>query len=388
MKRNHLHMWMGVVASVAAANAEAQVVFSPDLGGDSGLFANSIYEANFNLLPPPPLGGGPGMGLGAGDNIDAASSDKDDTDPDFVPCFSVDPTSSGSPLPFRAPFTSFTVFDQASKNQVEGDLFSATEAFNRVNGLLPVPISLGLNSNELIANQSPTYPNEMSLLPLANPADFVFPKSPRDNVNAETMLEPGSSAMIFSLSANSPSIQSLGGTSGADLFFDPNITVGGNEQIYATFAQLGLLQQDDIASVAYYDSNNDNQYNGIDTVYFTLTRTSPTLGPLGLSAADVLVSSGGMTRLFISHSILGLQPTDAIDAVSLDTLIAGSVFQTIRMKICPADLNGDGQVDVLDFFAFVVAFGTGNPIADLDMNGQIDVLDYFAFIVAFLAGCP
>ncbi len=55
---------------------------------------------------------------------------------------------------------------------------------------------------------------------------------------------------------------------------------------------------------------------------------------------------------------------------------------------CPADINGDGAVDVLDFFAFVTAFAAGDPVADINGDGAIDVLDFFAFVAAFAAGCP
>ncbi len=55
---------------------------------------------------------------------------------------------------------------------------------------------------------------------------------------------------------------------------------------------------------------------------------------------------------------------------------------------CLADLTGDGQVDVLDFFVFVGFFGTDDPRADINADGSVDVLDFFAFIIAFAAGCP
>jgi len=55
---------------------------------------------------------------------------------------------------------------------------------------------------------------------------------------------------------------------------------------------------------------------------------------------------------------------------------------------CPADLTGDGTIDVSDFFAFVSAFAAGDPAADIDGDGSIDVGDFFAFVTAFEAGCP
>ncbi len=54
---------------------------------------------------------------------------------------------------------------------------------------------------------------------------------------------------------------------------------------------------------------------------------------------------------------------------------------------CPVDLNGDGVVDVLDFFEFIRLFNAGDLAADLNNDGIIDVLDFFEFIVQFNRGC-
>ncbi len=67
------------------------------------------------------------------------------------------------------------------------------------------------------------------------------------------------------------------------------------------------------------------------------------------------------------------------------------LFSPPGSPVCPADCTGDGALDVLDFFAFVVAFNTGvpdTPCPDNDGNGVLDVLDFFAFVGQFAAGCP
>jgi len=66
---------------------------------------------------------------------------------------------------------------------------------------------------------------------------------------------------------------------------------------------------------------------------------------------------------------------------------AGAAY-VYEVGACPADLTGDCQTDVLDFFVFIGLFGTGDPRADINGDGSIDVLDFFAFIVAFADGCP
>lgn len=54
---------------------------------------------------------------------------------------------------------------------------------------------------------------------------------------------------------------------------------------------------------------------------------------------------------------------------------------------CPADFNGDGLVNTLDFLAYLNAFSAGDPAADFDGNGVVNTLDFLAFLNAFNIGC-
>ena len=54
---------------------------------------------------------------------------------------------------------------------------------------------------------------------------------------------------------------------------------------------------------------------------------------------------------------------------------------------CPADFNGDGQVDFFDYLDFVAAFAAEDPSADFNGDGQIDFFDYLDFVAAFAEGC-
>ena len=55
---------------------------------------------------------------------------------------------------------------------------------------------------------------------------------------------------------------------------------------------------------------------------------------------------------------------------------------------CPADLNGDGNLDFFDISAFLNAFNAQDSLADFDGNGQFNFFDVSAFLNAFNAGCP
>lgn len=54
---------------------------------------------------------------------------------------------------------------------------------------------------------------------------------------------------------------------------------------------------------------------------------------------------------------------------------------------CPADLNGDGVVDLADYVMFVNAFDTRGVAGDLDGDRLWTVYDYLAFLNAIQSGC-
>jgi len=67
---------------------------------------------------------------------------------------------------------------------------------------------------------------------------------------------------------------------------------------------------------------------------------------------------------------------------------AGSMYLfDLRCNDCPADLDGDGEVNTDDFFAFYDAWLAGEPLADWDDNGVIDTRDFVAYLNDWVAGC-
>src|SRR5690606_23137052 len=47
--------------------------------------------------------------------------------------------------------------------------------------------------------------------------------------------------------------------------------------------------------------------------------------------------------------------------------------------LCPADLDGDGELTFLDFLAFQNLFSAGDMAADFDDSGALDFFDFLAF---------
>jgi len=55
---------------------------------------------------------------------------------------------------------------------------------------------------------------------------------------------------------------------------------------------------------------------------------------------------------------------------------------------CPADFNGDGDLNILDFVAFQTAFQNQDLAADCNGDGQLNILDFTCYQAAFQTGCP
>jgi len=55
---------------------------------------------------------------------------------------------------------------------------------------------------------------------------------------------------------------------------------------------------------------------------------------------------------------------------------------------CPADINGDGDLDFFDVSAFIQLFNAMDPAADFQPDGVFNFFDISAFMQAFNAGCP
>ena len=403
--------------AMVAPMASAQV-FSVGPGGPSGLLSNRLYVTQ--ATGPVVVGGGAGMGLQSFfDDLDAISYNAEppaDLHIEWQWWFSVDSGSLGLP-PEVLP--GFNVANQAALRQVAGDIFMSTEAFDPDTGLLPPPISLGLNNNALVINQAERYPGVFLLLPNVPPFLSAPVGSDQDEVNAAMRGDPPGPGqrVYFSLAAGSPSLPLVVPgvvPSGANIFADVDVNNPGSETLYAQAGTLGLVINDDIDGLVVFDQDENGVYNAFDAVYFTLTRGSPSLANFGGSAASILRSRFGVVTLAVEHTFLGLAFNDAIDGLDIVELVGDSALLTIESELgpfCAPDISGhanpalpglgtpDGVVNNEDFFCYLIFFAAGNARADMTTgaipgspgygvpNGIINNDDFFFFLNIFVAGC-
>jgi len=64
-----------------------------------------------------------------------------------------------------------------------------------------------------------------------------------------------------------------------------------------------------------------------------------------------------------------------------------TVSVLLNQCVCPADLDGDGELTIFDFLQFQNLFDAGDPQADFDGDGELTIFDFLAFQNAFDAGC-
>lgn len=363
-------------------------VFSVAPGGPSGLDPDKIYMAGPGS--PVPVGGGAGSGLGMpGDDLDGLSSGIPDEE--WVFCWAVAPGSTGTrTAEFRGPLPPFNLNNQAANNQQTGDAFLSTEAWDRFG---PVPsLGLGLFTNALAINQGGTYFTTLGLLPDVDPNVAVPIGTPLDDLDAEmNPIDPDQPLppIYFSVSGNSPSLGSLPPSpipSGADIFFDPDPTTGGDELLYAPGQQLGLIitpdptVRDDIDGLSVHDTIPDGIFDPLagEFIIFSLRPDSPSLADLGATPADLLIYDIEGLRVLAQGIDMGLADGDDVNAVRAMSLIGPDVASTFEavfpLPDCPGDANADLVVDLADLNLVLANFVNG---ADGDVNGDgvVDLAD-------------
>jgi PEP-CTERM motif len=148
-------------------------------------------------------------------------------------------------------------------------------------------------------------------------------------------LPPPGGAIHYSVTpADTAGHPSYLGFSPADIFISPAIpgySTPGAPVVYAGFAALGLVAPgDDIDALAIIEDGVPGFTAG-DTVYFSLTPISPTLGILGASPADILVTTlAGIPAVAFPAASLGLfgiaAAPDDIDALHLFVVPEPSTF--------------------------------------------------------------
>jgi hypothetical protein len=368
------------------------------------------------------------FGLSGGlDELDGLSLLNTAVDPTatFLLLFSVDRASAGIAPPDPALVAAglpFNVQQQAINGQAAGDAFAGVQLYNR-NGVAPSPSprpERAMLNNVLMINQGDASGIDYALDPNISPADPYG--GPENNVDAGAGAGPppvgpgplplSRPVLAFSVGRDSPALLTLPGTmSGADVYLasdpnDPN-QPGFGQVLYAAPFQLNLVHDDDIDALILFD-DGDLVFNPEeDQILFSLSRSSPSLGFLGLSAADMITTTpGGGLDVYANAFDLGLGPhpdpndPNALiddDVTMLDYLRCDNVNLCLLAygigtvcPPCPGDVNGDGLVNITDVGIVLAHFGQiGVPpeFGDVNHDGVVNIADLGIVLANYGATC-
>lgn len=126
-------------------------------------------------------------------------------------------------------------------------------------------------------------------------------------------------------------------------------------------------------------------------------------GPMGTELlGNVFDTAGGVSRTGGTADLINNVEMVVIDAPTPGTYTirvnAASVNEgaqgfavvvsgDVATDDCPADINGDDELNFFDVSAFLTAFNDLDPIADFNDDGDFNFFDVSAFIAAFNLGC-
>ena len=287
--------WAYATTDAVASTRQAGLSFSVATGGPSGFAGAAILTINPLSVPFSPSS----LGLGGGDDIDALSYGVDRIK-DLVIAhrpvdfrFSVDDRSIGE----RSPESEVYRQGVARGREAHGDEFRV---------LPPLPPG---GTNELVLDET-----------------FHIGLRVCDDIDALTAQDPHSVdqdgngipdlPVYFSLTADSPWLRSSfphpGGP--ATIFVTRQ---GYPPTVYATAADLGLLEDDDLDAMCLDEDGDGIWEPDYDLLVFSLDRNSRTLQLYNWTAADLLVAGGGLPSVmkYSGCSGLGLAFEDNLNAL-------------------------------------------------------------------------
>lgn len=159
---------------------------------------------------------------------------------------------------------------------------------------------------------------------------------------------------------------------------------------YAVFGDVLLSHAGRVAFVARLRGNAVNQAD--NRALFAMDQTMQ-LVPVIRTGQQFDVGVGEMrtvkTVTFTHESTETGYGPFAADGTLVFTMtftdLTGGVFSA-RVG-CRVDADGDGQVTLLDFMAFMNLFGEGDPRADFEEDADLNLFDFLPFVNEFNTGC-
>ena len=192
-------------------------------------------------------------------------------------------------------------------------------------------------------------------------------------------------------SSNPSVLPVIGSVSG----FQPS-TIDVNDALDVAYA---VREDATLIALTSIDISDPTSPSVLDQVEMNDLALFENAGPVVAIGDDIVVAYAeyGRVEMFdVSDpaDMVRMDPIDA-DAESFAPIGTDRVLMSTNLGIaeyafvsCPADLNGDGELDFFDISAFLSAYNAQDPAADFTADGVFDFFDISAFLSAYNAGCP
>lgn len=135
-------------------------------------------------------------------------------------------------------------------------------------------------------------------------------------------------------------------------------------------------ERPNVAAVSMFDATDGVLFDGSDEAKAWLLERGYDQFTYGDVTVDLVNGPDGGNLL----DGIVLHPRDE-DSAAFFASIIEEFFRN------PADCDGNGKVNILDFICFLSAWSSMSPEGDCDGNGTYDILDFVCFQTRFQAGC-
>lgn len=136
------------------------------------------------------------------------------------------------------------------------------------------------------------------------------------------------------------------------------------------------------------NTGNNTNYNAMHDLQIQMFSSTDLFTPV--ADVDATGAGSGETLIYDAETpgtfFIIVSPDSNTN--NIQRYLASMVITSLPPVECPADINGDGDLNFFDVSAFLAAFGNMETVADFTGDGQFNFFDVSAFLSAFGDGCP
>ena len=150
----------------------------------------------------------------------------------------------------------------------------------------------------------------------------------------------------------------------------------------------GVIRNSGLSSISYFGFvqvfQEDEIGNGFNDAFFQFQLFDFNFDTEAFDLMIPLEAESGSYRIQLRLGHIGL---GVLNVPQSDGSLEAS-WMIMTGNPCPADLTGDGTLNIFDISAFLIAFTARDPAADFAQDGVFNFLDVSSFLIEIGNGCP